>query len=1237
LELYRNSPVDIILLDYLLPDMDGLELLNLLMQQDEKPQVPVLMLTGHGNEAIATQVIKNGAQDYLIKDSLTADILCKTVIHAIEQFQLQQQLMRQQQLQRIAAEMALNIRQSLNLNEVLQRTVDEVRQFLQVDRVIIFQFGPDWGGTVAVESVINETLAIFPFDIHDPCIGKQYVEPFQQGLVTAKADIYNADISPCHVEFLAQFHVRANLVVPILKNNVLWGLLAAHHCTAPRLWQDTEIDLLRQLASHVSIALQQAELFEQVQTELIERKQAEVSLQQSEARLRLALLASNSAVWDWDISTNTLTWPPEYYQLYGLDPTTEATYENWLNCIHPDDRERASQQTLQALNDPLSELRVEFRVTRKNEIRWFAGIGQAFYDESGRPSRMAGITIDITTQKQTEIALQQLNADLEQRIAERTEELSNLNYRLLTALKEQHQAKQDVEDLYNNAPCGYHSLDVNGTIVRINDTELSWLGYTRDEVLNNMKFIDLITPDSQQSFSQNFPQFLRQGWMNDLEFQLRHKDGSTRWVSVNAVAIKDHAGNFLMSRSSLFDITDRKQVEQTLALQAVIARNMAEGVCLVRADDATIVYTNPKFEQMFGYDSGELQGQHVSILNYATESVTAEDVNQSIRSTVLLNGEATYEVHNVKKDSTPFWCSATCSVFQHPDYGNVLVAVHQDITERKQAEAALQQQTRLEQLRWKITQTIRQSLDLNAILNTTANQLRHTLQVDRVAVYRFQPNWSGDFIAESVSDEWVKLVESNIPKVWEDTYLQETQGERFQRHEPFVIPDIYTAGLQSCHIELLEQFQAKAYAVVPIFSGEALWGLLAIYQNSMVRDWQPWEIELLQQISNQLAIALHQSELYSQLQLELHEREQTEAVLREAERRWRSLLDNVQLIVIGLDHYGHVEYANPFFLKLTGYPLEEVLGKSWFDHFLSRSQGRSTKLIFQEVLEHDLHSHYQNPIVTKAGEDRMIAWSNTVLQDTSGHAIGTISIGEDITERYRVDRMKAEFISVVSHELRTPLTSMQAALSLLNDKIIDPTSEEGETTIQIATEGTDRLVRLVNDILDLERLESGKMRLEKRLLPISELVNTAIAQMQEMANQTDITLNATPCHVEAEVDGDRLLQVLTNLLSNAIKFSPSNSVIRLSVTQQFDEDSQPILLFKVWDQGRGIPVDKLESIFDRFHQVDASDSREKGGTGLGLAICRNIVQQHGGEIWVESRMGQGSLFYFTIPIVAERP
>ncbi|MBD0266421.1 MAG: PAS domain S-box protein, partial [Tolypothrix sp. T3-bin4] len=134
------------------------------------------------------------------------------------------------------------------------------------------------------------------------------------------------------------------------------------------------------------------------------------------------------------------------------------------------------------------------------------------------------------------------------------------------------------------------------------------------------------------------------------------------------------------------EISDRKRAEQMLELQAIITRNMAEGLCLVRATDAIIVYANPKFELMFGYETGELIGQHVSILNYGDEHAKPEDVNQAIRTAVLQNGEATYEVHNLKKDGTPFWCSATTSVFEHPEYGSVLVAVHQDITEHKQAE-----------------------------------------------------------------------------------------------------------------------------------------------------------------------------------------------------------------------------------------------------------------------------------------------------------------------------------------------------------------------------------------------------------------------------------------------------------------------------------------------------------------------------------------------------------------------
>ncbi|HEY9642236.1 MAG TPA: PAS domain S-box protein, partial [Coleofasciculaceae cyanobacterium] len=776
------------------------------------------------------------------------------------------------------------------------------------------------------------------------------------------------------------------------------------------------------------------------------------------------------------------------------------------------------------------------------------------------------------------------------------------------------------------------------TIVQINDTALNWLGYPRDEVLNKTKFIDYITPETQETFHQHFSQFLQQGWVCNLEFQLRHKDGSTRWVTLTSTATQDPAGNFVMSRSSMFDISDRKQAEQTLALQAVITRNMAEGICLVRADDATIVYANPKFEQMFGYDSGELNGQHVSIVNYANELVTAEEVNQSIRAAVLQNREAAYEVHNVKKDGTPFWCSATCSIFKHPEYGDVLVAVHQDITVakyleavRKEAEAALQQQTWQKQLLWTITQSIRQSLDLEAILNAAVTEVRRLLDVDRVAVYRFNADWQGDFVVESVAEDWVKLVEPNVCKVWEDTYLQQTQGGRFQNHETLTVADIYTADLQPCHIHLLKQFQARAYAIAPIFVGESLWGLFAIYQNAAPYHWEAWEIELLQQIASQLAIAIQQAELYNQLQVELQERQQTEAVLQEAERRWRSLLVNVQLIVVGLDQVGNINYVNPFFLSLTGYSESEVLGKNWFENFLPPAHQESIQVVFSEVLTQNAHPYYQNSILTQSGEERFIAWNNTTLQDADGTAIGMISIGEDITERQKVEAIKNEFIGIVSHELRTPLTAIQMSLGLLKTGIYAKKPEKSQRMIEIALMDTSRLVNLVNDILNLERLESGQAMLEKSACQSSDLMQQAVDGVQAIAAQHAITLTIAPTDAIVWAAPDAIIQTLTNLLSNAIKFSPADSVVHLEAKRQLD-----YVLFQVRDSGRGIPEDKLEAIFGRFQQVDASDSREKGGTGLGLPICRSIIERHGGKIWAESTLGQGSTFFFTLPLPVAR-
>jgi signal transduction histidine kinase/CheY-like chemotaxis protein len=240
-----------------------------------------------------------------------------------------------------------------------------------------------------------------------------------------------------------------------------------------------------------------------------------------------------------------------------------------------------------------------------------------------------------------------------------------------------------------------------------------------------------------------------------------------------------------------------------------------------------------------------------------------------------------------------------------------------------------------------------------------------------------------------------------------------------------------------------------------------------------------------------------------------------------------------------------------------------------------------------------------------------------------------------LNQRSELDNLKDEFISTVSHELRTPLTSIRGALGLLSSGVIGDVDAKAQNLLRIAVTNTDRLIRLINDILDLERMESGRAPLQIRRCSLRELALQAIESMTGMADACSVHLELAPltpaqsAAVEAlffDGDSDRILQVLTNLLSNAIKFSPPASTVRI-----FTEATADSILFKVADEGRGIPADQLDTIFDRFQQVELSDARQKGGTGLGLAICRSIVQQHCGSIWAQQNLGPGTTLYVMLP------
>lgn len=400
--------VDGILVDFSLPDLDGLEFLAELKKIPSGFHPPVIMITGQGNETIAAKAIKNGAEDYLVKNQITPQLLQLAVESAIASNKLQQQLQQRIEQEKIVSQIAQQIRQSLNLAEVLQTTVTLVRQFLQTNRVVIFQIQPDGSGTAIVESVGEDWKSLISANFYSPYFTSPHIENYRQGLISTKTDIYNAGIDKCDVELLEQFQVKACLVMPLFQGEILWGLLIAHHCSSPRLWQEIDISLVKQLSTQIGIAIAQSELYQKVQSELAQRQRVEAELKESETGLSLALAAAQMGTWNWNIVTGQIIWSTNMEALLGFQPGEfDGSYALFVSRLHPEDRDRV----LNAINLSVvtgAEYNIEFRVVYPNgQIRWAQSKGQVFYNQSRQPVRMAGVDIDIT-------AAQQLKAEKEE-------------------------------------------------------------------------------------------------------------------------------------------------------------------------------------------------------------------------------------------------------------------------------------------------------------------------------------------------------------------------------------------------------------------------------------------------------------------------------------------------------------------------------------------------------------------------------------------------------------------------------------------------------------------------------------------------------------------------------------------------------------------------------------------------------------------------------------------------------
>lgn len=356
---------------------------------------------------------------------------------------------------------------------------------------------------------------------------------------------------------------------------------------------------------------------------------------------------------------------------------------------------------------------------------------------------------------------------------------------------------------------------------------------------------------------------------------------------------------------------------------------------------------------------------------------------------------------------------------------------------------------------------------------------------------------------------------------------------------------------------------------------------------------------------------------------DVSERRLAEQALRESEERTRSIVDNMLAGLLTVDEHGIVDQANPAALRMFGYALHELVGCRYSVLFPEGAAPR--RAAFEPLLGRV--SEWE----ARRRDGTVFPIELSLFAFRAGgrrHYAGSL---RDLSERREVERMKSEFVSTVSHELRTPLTSIRGSLSLLSAGVLGDLGPEAKEAVEIAERNSARLLSLINDLLDLERLDHGRLEMTFAAQEAPSLVARALESVRGMADQQGVPLRAGAAEGTAWGDADRLVQVLVNLLSNAVKFSPAGRPVQIAASAE-----GRAVVFTVRDGGRGIPPEHLERIFERFSQVEASDARQKDGTGLGLSICRAIVEQHGGSLTVQSTVGEGSTFTVRVPAAGEK-
>lgn len=1127
------------------------------------------------------------------------------------------QLRLAQERDHLLAEISLRIRQSLNLEQILNTTVMEVRQFLRTDRVCICYIDANWQTKVVAESVTPDRPSVLGITIANQIFSKDMMARFKQG-VRAINDLSQEEILPVSAEILQQIQVRACLGVPIMLNSLsqsdnqllpleqsenhfddrgFW-LLVAHQCSGARNWQALEIDLLEQLGNQVAIAIQQAKLYQQLAAL---NANNEASLRESEERLRTLINATPDVIcfkdgagrWLESNQANLV-----FLDLKGVDyrGKTDAELaqfssfyqESLLYCNQTD--EQAWQHG--------STYRVEEIVPRPDGTTsiWDVIKVPLFNPDGGRKGLVV-LGRDISDRKRSEAALQ----------------ASEAQYR----------------DLVQTANCIILRWDTAGNIRFMNDYGQRLLGFESSEILGR-NVVGTIVPETEtsgrdlQTLMVDICQHPENYLFNENENLC--KNGDRVWIVWANKPIFDQSGNLVEILSVGTDATQRKQVESALQQSELKFRSIVENIndiIFLHTLDGVFKYISANITNILEYNVLEVEGQ--SIVSF----VHPDDVHICLASSqrAAQLGESGDEIRLKHKNGSWHWFSCNISLVQEPTGSISILGVARDITERKQAESKL----RRSELKYR-------NIFENSQVGIGRTRLEDGLILD--ANQRF-----AEIVGYSSATDLID--KRSTPE------FLVNPGDRQQ-----ILAQVQQHGeVRNFELPLRHS------------NGSIKWNLLSLRLSAEegCLDFVMADISKRKQLEEEL---LHRAQVQSLLgSISRHFIDQdVDTAINFTLQAIAQFIGTERSYIFAYSddqtefHITH-EWCVPDVSVLSG--VSRGAPSAMFPWFNSQILGGQTiqlatladfpcQAAEREIFENYSESFVAVPtihsgrVVGFLGVD-VVNFSRTWSQEEISllklvgeliaigrarhQAESALRVAKEAAEA--ANRAKSAFLANMSHELRTPLNAILGFTQLM-ERDDGLTSRQGES-LEIINRSGEHLLNLINDVLEMSKIEAGRITLNPECFDLHRLLQTLQEMFQIRAEAKRLSLQfevTVPQYVIT--DEGKLRQVLINLLSNAVKFTDKGGVTLRSRGVK-GHLLHPWIYFEVEDTGTGIAPEEIEGLFQPFVQT-VSGTQAREGTGLGLTISRQFVQLMGGDICLSSTVGQGSIFRFEVPItLVEQP